>query len=205
MPEFFEFKRTNPYITRHLTAEEIGRVQRWQNDRLTYQFSFHTQHEAGWPCYLSEPDGPGRNLPKINVKVPTNPPTILQGASIRDNAVGVDFREVITANIALFQKLAEVYYEGAGQQAPAQVPGWVVAFQCTQDRNGRVVFVRLPEAAKPIPETYWANFSRFAKKPVCPLHRNSNCMGNSKVQQIPYNDFAKVPNRYDGNGDIVAS
>ena len=74
MPDFFEFKRNDPYVTARLTQLEINGVRAWQSDRLDYQFSFHTQHEAGWPCYLSEPDGPGRNLPKINLKVQTNPP-----------------------------------------------------------------------------------------------------------------------------------
>jgi hypothetical protein len=202
VPEFFEFKRNNAYVIRHLTAGEITGVRRWQSDRLNYQFSCHTQHEAGWPIYLSEPNGPGRNLPKINVRVPTNPPALLQGASVRDNAIGLDFREVITANIPLFQKLAEAYYEGAAQ-APVQVPGWVVAFQCTLDRHPRFVYVKLPEAARAIPETYWANFQRFAQKPVCTLHRNANCMGAPNLQQIPYNDFTRVTLRFDGNGDVL--
>ena len=72
MPQFFEFKRNDPYVTQHLTRGEIAGVRRWQSDLLAYQFSLHTQHEAGWPVYLSEPNGPNRNLPKINVTVPTN-------------------------------------------------------------------------------------------------------------------------------------
>jgi hypothetical protein len=201
MPEFFEFKRNDPYVLRHLTQGEIAGVRRWQSDRLTYQFSFHTQHEGGWPCYLSEPNGPNRNLPKINVKVPTNPPAFLQGESVRNNAVGADFREVVRANIPLFQKLAEPFYEGV--EAPAQVTPWVVAYQCTLDRNPRFVYVKLPERAKSIPEAFWANFQQFAQKPNCTLHKNSNCMGAPNFQQIAYNDFINVTNRFDDNGIVV--
>ncbi|HTS25519.1 MAG TPA: hypothetical protein VMH81_06575 [Bryobacteraceae bacterium] len=205
MPEFFEFKRNDPYVVRHLSGGEITGVRRWQSDRLTYQFSFHTQHEAGWPCYLSEQNGPGRNLPKINLKVPTNPPALLQGDSVRDNAIGADFRDVIIANVALFQKLASAYYEGT-EQAPVQTPGWVVAYPCTLDRsNTRIVYVKLPLRAAPIPEAFWANFSRFARKPKCPMHKNSECMGDPKLKQIQYNEFVKVTNRFDDNGEVTAA
>lgn len=203
MPEFFEFKRADPYVVRHLTGPDIAGVRRWQSDRLDYQFSFHTQHEAGWPCYLSEPDGPGRNLPKINVRAPTTPPALLQGESVQDQAVGADFRDVIRANIPMFQTLARVYYEG-DVEARVQVPGWAIAFTCTTPplARARTVLVRLPDRARPIPEAFWANFSKFAKKPKCPTHRVNTCMGAGVAQQVPYNEFVNIALQFDENGGL---
>jgi hypothetical protein len=200
MPDFFEFKRDNEYVRARLTQQEINGVRTWQSDRLDYQFSFHTQHEAGWPCYLSEPDGPGRNLPKINLKVPTNPPALLQGDSVRSNEVGLDFRDVIRANVPLFQKLARLYYE---PEAEEQVPraSWVVLFKCKNDRNAKPVGIKLPTRAQAIPETFWANFKAFAKKPNCPLHRNPICL-EAEVTELAATEAAKVKKRYDDNGEI---
>ncbi|MDE3179863.1 MAG: hypothetical protein KGM47_09410 [Acidobacteriota bacterium] len=179
MPEDFEFKRTDRYVQRLLTQQEINQVQHWQSDRLDYQFSFHTQHEAGWPCYLKEPDGPNRNLPKINLKVPTNPPQLLQGDSVRNNNAGADFRDVIRANVLLFQKLARAYYEPDDVQNVA-LPQKVVRFTCTTSRQAKAVDVKLPSRAQPIPDTFWLNMQRYAHKPDCPLHKNSRCMEGAK-------------------------
>lgn len=200
MPDFFEFKRNDPYVVQRLTQAEINGVQTWQSDRLDYQFSFHTQHEAGWPCYLSEPNGPGRNLPKINLKVPTNPPALLQGESVRNNDIGTDFRDVIRANVALFQKLARSYYEGQ-EQAQVVRASWAVMFKCRNDRNAKPVAVKLPVRAQAIPETFWANFKAFAKKPNCPLHRNASCLSEA-LQELAATDAAKVKKFYDDNGEI---
>lgn len=200
MPDFFEFKRNDPYVVQKLTQAEINRVQTWQSDRLDYQFSFHTQHEAGWPCYLSEPDGPGRNLPKINLKVPTNPPTLLQGESVRDNAVGADFRDVITANIPLFQKMAKAYYEGQEKVAVASSK-WVVQFKCNKDKNAKPIEIKLPPRAQTIASTFWANFKGFAKKPNCAFHKNALCL-DELVLELTATDAAKVKKFYDDNGEI---
>ena len=200
MPDFFEFKRNDPYVSARLTQLEINGVRTWQSDRLDYHFSFHTQHEAGWPCYLSEPDGPGRNLPKINLKVPTNPPALLQGESVRNNDVGVDFRDVIRANVPLFQKLARGYYKAVeAEQAPRS--SWVVLFKCKNDRNAKPVAIKLPARAQAIAATFWSNFRAFAKKPNCPLHRNALCLAE-EVKELEAVEAAKVKKRYDDNGEI---
>lgn len=68
MPKQFRFEPTHPYVASVLTATEIANVTRWQAAERDFQFEFHTTHVLGWPCYLREPDGPSRNLPKINMK-----------------------------------------------------------------------------------------------------------------------------------------
>jgi hypothetical protein len=88
MPENFEFVPENAYVQAHSTEQQRGAVRRWQNQRLDYKFSFHTQHDGGWPCYLVELKGPGRHLPKINLKVPTDPLELLQGESVKNNKAG---------------------------------------------------------------------------------------------------------------------
>lgn len=200
MPDFFEFKRNDAYVSARLTQAEINGVQTWQSDRLDYQFSFHTQHEAGWPCYLSEPNGPGRNLPKINLKVPTNPPALLQGESVRNNDVGGDFRDVIRANVALFQKLAKAYYEGQ-EQAQVASAKWVVLFKCRNDRNAKPVAIKLPARAQAIPAAFWPNFKALAKKPNCPLHKTVSCLVD-ELGELSAADAAKVKKFYDDNGEI---
>ena len=67
MPTHFNFLSDDETVLAGLDATTRDEVTQWQNARLAYQFSFHTQHEAGWPCYLKEPNGPGRNLPKMNL------------------------------------------------------------------------------------------------------------------------------------------
>lgn len=201
MPEDFEFKRTDRYVLRLLTQDEINRVHVWQSERLDYQFSFHTQHEAGWPCYLKEPDGPNRNLPKINLKVPTNPPALLQGDSVRNNDVGADFRDVIRANVPLFQKLARAYYDAEEVRQVAAAKK-VVRFTCSLSRQAKAVDLKLPARADPIPETFWLNMQRYAKKPECPLHKKPACMVG-EVVELSALDAAKVKKQYDNNGEIV--
>lgn len=198
MPDYFEFRKDNPYIVKRLTQGEINGVQRWQSSKTAYQFSFHTQHEAGWPCYLSEPNGPNRNLPKINLKVPTNPPVVLQGESVKDKDVGADFRDVIRANVALFQKLAKSYYEPE-EQVQVVRSTWVVSFDC--NKGGSSVVVKLPLRAQIIPQAFWANFKRFAKTPVCPVHKSSFCL-QGELKELKGNDAVKVKKLYDDNGEV---
>lgn len=200
MPDNFEFKSNDPYVVQNLTPQEIGTVTVWQSDDLDYEFSFHTQHEGGWPCYLKEPNGPNRNLPKINLKVPTTPISLLQGESVRQITVGQDFKAVITANLALFQKLARLYYEGVEVQQVRR-PAWVVSFQCKTDKHAKAVQVKLPESAQGLGTMFWLNFRRFATVPKCPLHRVSTCLEPSVVQ-LKHEDAAKVKKRYDLNGEI---
>jgi hypothetical protein len=200
MPDFFEFKRDNDYVRQRLTPDEIAGVNRWQSDRLNYRFSFHTQHEAGWPCYLSEPDGPKRNLPKVNLKVPTNPPVLLEPTSVVDNHAGVDFRDVIRANVPLFQKLARSYYEPTGT-AETRGPTWVVVYKCQKASQAKPVGVRIPQSGQVIGQTFWLNFRQYAKAPSCPMHRNPDCM-IPELTSIPANDVAKVTKRFDLNGTI---
>lgn len=200
MPENFNFTSSDPHVLKNLTPQEIGQVTVWQDDGLDYQFSFHTQHEAGWPCYLKEPNGPNRNLPKINLKVPTTPITLLQGESLRQIAVGADFKAVITANLALFQKLARLYYEGVEVQQVVR-PTWAALFQCDRDKVAKAVAVKLPESAQGLGETFWLNFRQRAQAPKCPLHRVSTCM-KPTVVQLQAGESARVKKRYDLNGEI---
>jgi hypothetical protein len=114
--------------------------------------------------------------------------------------VGEDFRDVIRANVPLFQKLAELYYEGQEKEDSAR-SGWVVVFECTKDKKAKPVTVRLPARAQSIPEAFWANFKGFAQKPNCPLHRNSACL-EAKLQELPATEVIKIAKRFDDNGEI---
>ena len=81
--------------------------------------------------------------------------------------MGVDFRDVIRANVLLFQKLARGYYE-AVEVGQAPRSSWVVMFKCKNDRNAKPVAIKLPARAQVIAVAFWSNFKAFAKKPICP-------------------------------------
>jgi hypothetical protein len=139
-------------------------------------------------------------LPKINLKVPTNPIEVLQGESIKSNAEGADFKAVIIANVALFQKLAQMYYEGVEKQV-IRKPAWVVFFKCRTIAQSKPVGVRLPEAGQGLGPTYWSNFRNFAQIPKCSVHKITDCL-DITVTSVAPNDLAAVKKRYDDNGEM---
>ncbi len=202
MPQHFEFTRTDPYVQQHLTPHEINAVTTWQSPRLDYQFSFHTMHEAGWPCYLVEPTGPERNLPKINLKVPTTPLQMLQQDSVRSQHVSDDFYAVIGANLAFFQRLADRFYEGV-EVVVNRNPSPVVTFKCNKSATAKPILVKLPTRAQVVGTVFWSNFKAFAKPPKCSLHRTADCMvGTAEMMQ--YADAIKVQSRFDDYGEVKA-
>ena len=91
MPEQFHFHRNDPTVTAALSVSDIGEVAVWQGQTSDFLFEFHTMHEAGWPCYLREPNGPNRNLPKLNLKTGAWTGTLLQGASVRNQQNAQEF------------------------------------------------------------------------------------------------------------------
>ena len=109
MPEQFKFVRTNSTVTKALSRNEILAVTVWQDGASDFQFEFHTQHEAGWPCYLREPDGPNRGLPKLNLKGDAWTGTLLQPGEVRDQDKSQEFQNVITANLEAFRKMAQAF------------------------------------------------------------------------------------------------
>ncbi|MDH5778916.1 MAG: hypothetical protein OEZ33_11930 [Gammaproteobacteria bacterium] len=192
MPEQFRFEATNDVVTKTLTATEIAGVTRWQAETTDFLFEFHTMHEAGWPCYLREPDGPARNLPKINLKVYKD--ELLQSASVRSVANKDEFKAVIKANTDLFKKLAEAYYEGEDDEVVAK-PSWYVEYHCTKPRSTAAsIFVRLPERGQAIGKIFWSNMKNRAKTPTCVLHRSSACMEVKDPVQMLSTDVKK-PNK----------
>lgn len=211
MPTHFEFQDDDEYVRSVLDEEARAEVVTWQSARLDYQFSFHTQHEGGWPCYLKEPDGPNRNLPKINVKEESYTGALLQGSSVKDNHVGTDFKRVIIANIEKFRLLAERYYEGEDEDEDEveihRPPVWIVSFTCGQGRaphQGREQRVRLPTGVQGIATGFWANFGRWAEIPDCTLHRNKDCMTGQAiaVNDLDAEDVQKIYNRNGEIGDV---
>ncbi len=61
---------------------------------------------------------------------PRVPESLLQGAGVKSNRVGEDFKWVIAANIAVFQKPAKPYDEGVeGVKVAARA--WAVVFSCS--------------------------------------------------------------------------
>lgn len=204
MPAFFTFTNTDPYVTERIPEIELAGVTVWQNARLEYQFSFHTQHEAGWPCYIKEPTGPRRNLPKINLLVPTDPLTILEGGNVRVAANGKDFKAVIAANLAIFQTLAEGYYEGEEVEEVKIPDVWIATFECTNvKKNPCVKRVRLPDRAQAIGDAFWANYKYIAVAPVCSVHKNNVCMKATKCEAVPAAESIEVTLGYDEYGDVV--
>ncbi|MBU2986520.1 hypothetical protein KO528_14245 [Saccharophagus degradans] len=199
MPRQFTFTRENAEVRKALSPEQLAAVRQWQNERLDYQFEFHTQHMAGWPCYLREPDGPNRNLPKVNLKEYIG--QLLQGSSVRTQANVNDFEAVIAANIDAFKAMAELFYEGE-EVATSTEPTWHVEFACNRDKKAKTVFIRLPSRAKALGATFWDNMKSRAEKPNCPLHRNARCLDDTAVQLEPA-EARKVTKYYNDNSEIV--
>jgi hypothetical protein len=216
MPDFFKFQATSDYIIKGLTQQEIAGVGRWQATNLDYDFSFHTQHEAGHPCYLVEPDGPRRNLPKINLKIPGNLP-LIQGSSVRDIHRGADFQAVIRANTPLFQKLAAVFYAEAVRKK--SLAKWVVQFNCSAHTNRwpTVLRYRFPEEleARVQPDgnqisyaqTVWPNFKHrtgtLYRKPICKWH-GADCMIDTLVL-LPAESLQKLDGFIEDDGELITS
>jgi hypothetical protein len=207
MPTHFNFNDDDDYVCSVLDEESRNSVETWQSVRYDYQFSFHTQHEAGWPCYLKEPDGPNRNLPKMNLKGDAYQGVVLQGISVVDNHCGSDFKRVIVANVEAFRSLAERYYEGEDEDEEIEVhrpPVLVVSFKCGrghQAHRGREQRIKLPPDGQSIATIFWANFKRYAVVPNCTQHRNSDCMTG---EVIPINDLDAdaLGKIFDRNGEI---
>jgi hypothetical protein len=200
MPEQFHFHRDDPTVAAALSHHEIAQVNVWQGETSDFEFEFHTQHEAGWPCYLREPDGPGRNLPKLNLKGDAWTGTLLQGESVQDQRKAQEFRHVITNNLAAFRKMADRFYEGV-EVATAVSSAWFVKFTCTKDVRAKPVFIRLPDRGQILGTSFWSNMQRTAKKPPCPVHKNAMCLDGVAVQ-LQGQDLAKNPLRYDDSFDI---
>ena len=140
MPEQFHFHRNDPTVTVALAATDIQQITIWQNQTSDFQFEFHTQHEAGRPCYLREPDGPNRNLPKMNLEDGAWTGQLLQAASVRSQQNSQHFKHVVTNNLAASRKMAQRFYEGVEVVRNA-APPWFVKFTCTQDAKAKPVFV----------------------------------------------------------------
>jgi len=201
LPQHFHFRPDDAYVTAHLSPNDIQNIQVWQDEGLAYQFSFHTQHEAGWPCYLVEPDGPNRNLPKINLKVPGNAP-LLEGGNVRDNHVGADFAAVIRANIAHFQTLAAAYYDVETDE-PVAGPLWVVRYTCNRDRRAPVLTFGLPRRAQGnMASAFWSNMKGRTTKPTCRLHRNSGCLDEAVVL-LQANEASAIKTHYNDSGEVI--
>src|SRR5215472_13736908 len=214
MPDYFRFRADSPYVLAGLTQQEINGVQTWQNQTLDYEFSFHTQHEAGHPCYLAEPDGPRRNLPKLNVKEGSRLEMLQQG-SIRSQACGDDFEAVIRANLALFRKLAGAYYaEAVRKQTAAK---WVVDYCCAKQRGKAVLRYLFPEDLAARVQTdgnrieyaqlLWPNFKARSgslyRKPSCPQHKNTDCIAEV-LTLLPANSREKLAGYIEDDGGLVA-
>lgn len=141
MATYFHFLKDDEYIKERLSKEEIEAVKKWQSPKLDYEFSFHTQHEAGWPLYIIEPGQRGkRNRPKINLKVPTY--EILEGKNLINAAVGKDAKDVARNNIGVLQQLAEEYYEPKEEEVeePRQLVAKVAVWKCKSAQcKGRVI------------------------------------------------------------------
>lgn len=200
MPEQFRFERTNAFVMAGLTPQQINEVREWQNPLTDFQFEFHTMHEAGWPCYLREPDGPNRGLPKINL-LDYNGQMLQQGA-VRTQANRTEFERVLAANTEAFRILARRFYEGVEVAPRTGQAGWYVQFQCNKSRQQPPVFVRLPERGQSVGAVFWSNMARTAEKPVCAQHRNSLCMIPTAVQLNGQQALGKTK-RFDEGHQIV--
>jgi hypothetical protein len=132
VPDYFKFTSDSPYIQPpKITQNEFTGIHVWQ--RLwSYEFSFHTQHEAGWPVYIVETGKRGqRDRPKINVKDKTSEEcAILNGQYWDDVGNGEEAKQVVIANWQVFQKLASLYYEGANNAQQVRPPGPKALFVC---------------------------------------------------------------------------
>jgi DNA-directed RNA polymerase subunit RPC12/RpoP len=47
----FTFTAGDPMVVKHLSADEIGKVPKWQESE-EYTFEFHDQHTQNWPVYI---------------------------------------------------------------------------------------------------------------------------------------------------------
>ena len=158
MADYFTFEAGSPYLVPKLTTEEIVAIRTWQNPVLTYEFSFHTLHEAGWPVYIIEEGQHGqRNRPKINIKDKTSNQAVILEGEFADNNVGTDARQVMVANWAVFQKLARLFYEGAAPPPVVVLPRYVAEYGCqTANCHGRIVtqeISSLASLANPVLQT----------------------------------------------------
>ncbi|MCU7917199.1 MAG: hypothetical protein KZQ95_02435 [Candidatus Thiodiazotropha sp. (ex Epidulcina cf. delphinae)] len=89
----------------------MSKIIVWQ--KLTYEFSFHSQHELGWPVYIIEKDKRGvRKRPKINLKGKSSQQAKILEGTFDNNKVGQEAKKVVVANWVAFQKLAKAFYEG---------------------------------------------------------------------------------------------
>jgi hypothetical protein len=201
MPEQFHFYRNDRTVVAALTAIEIGKVTVWQGQTSDFHFEFHTQHEAGWPCYLREPDGPKRNLPKLNLKEGAWTGKLLQETSVRNERKSQEFKNVITNNLDAFRKMAKHYYEGVEVVSTAAT-AWYAKFTCTTFKHAKPVFVRLPERGQIIGEIFWSNMQGIARKPKCPVHKGSTCLDRGVAVQLQTQDAIKHPLKYDDNFEI---
>lgn len=201
MPEQFRFNRNDPTVVAALTQNQIAQVRVWQNETSDFQFEFHTQHEAGWPCYLREPNGPNRNLPKMNVREGSWTGQMLQGSSVRDQRNGQEFINVITNNLDAFRRMASRFYVGV-EVVNAVASAWFVQFTCQTDKKAKPVFVRLPERGQIIGPTFWSNMQRMAHKPKCPLHRRDACLDGGVLVQLQGQEAVKQQLRYDDNFEV---
>jgi hypothetical protein len=186
-----------------LTPQEIQKITDaggWQQSPTGFQFEFHMMHEAGWPCYLREPNGPKRGLPKINLLDYNG--QMLQQNVVRNQQNKVEFERVIDKNVAAFQKMARRYYEGVEVAPRTGTPGWYVSFTCSKGGRQNPVFVRLPERGQANDAVFWDNMKRTADRPVCNQHRNSHCMVGTAVN-LNAQKALGITKRFD-DGQIVA-
>jgi hypothetical protein len=186
----FKFLSTDPYVIEKLEMREVFSVERWQEWTLDYRFSFHTLHEAGWPCYLLEEGRDGQQLPKVNLKDYTG--EFLGGGLVQEQDVAEDFKGVIAENLERFRTLARKYYEG--EEVKEKPPGWVIQFTCNKIRNNPPkVVVKLPTGTT---SDDWEQVKDTAAKPKCPQHKNSACMVGAPVE-MPHAQLILETQRYD--------
>lgn len=202
MPEQFKFNRSHRTVLAALTTNEIKKVIVWQGQASDFSFEFHTQHEAGWPCYLREPDGPKRNLPKLNLKQWTG--GLLQGESVKDKKKGIEFKNVITNNLAAFQKMAKRFYEGVEEVNTVRLV-WFAKFTCTLIKQPKPVFIRLPDRGQGLGSIFWSNMQNRAEKPRCQVHKNSTCLDGGVAVQLQSQEAIKHKLKYDDSGKISGS
>ncbi|MCU0909453.1 MAG: hypothetical protein MUF73_18955 [Rhodobacteraceae bacterium] len=208
MPEQFRFEATAPLITGAFTQAEINDVppQNWQTSTRDFLFEFHTMHPLGWPCYLREPNGPPDGLPKMNVRTESWTGEVLAGKSVRNLANGADFKRVVTANVAMFRRLAERFYIGVEEVKPPSVRTWYVRFQCTKVATAKPNHGRLPVNGQAVGAHYWANMRTIANglgKPPCPVHKNGLCMDQGTAVALTEAEAVGITLQYDANFDLV--
>ncbi|WP_444922772.1 hypothetical protein ACJJH9_11150 [Microbulbifer sp. DLAB2-AF] len=201
MPSQFNFIASDPVVINTLTEEEINEVSTWQNDYPEFKFEFHTMHEAGWPCYLREPNGPNRGLPKVNLKNYCG--QLLQGESVRSQECSSEFMRVISGNLELFQKLAKEYYEGKEVNIELK-KFWYVKYKCAYSKKAPLIIIQLPARGQAIAEIFWLNMQNWAKKPECVLHKHTSCMLPATLEPFDKGEIKEFnyTYRYKDNGEI---